>query len=371
MPSLHLDESISERASQLLPQNAYDYFAGSAGDERTYSANLNAFRDILFRPRCLVPVSKVDTSVTVPGIGKLSAPIIAAPMAMQCMAHPDGEMAVARALKTLGLGLTLSTFSTVSMEDIAQVGPPRVFQLYLYKDRSISLRLVQRAKKAGYTAIVLTVDAPRFGRRERDRNNSFHLPPHLTLANFPRSSTTKSIATAGDHESALDGLSLQVDPDLSPEALRWLIRVSGLPVWVKGLLRGDDARIAVEAGAAAIVVSNHGARQLEGAIPSMQALPEVVDAVKGRVPVLVDSGVRTGEDIVRACALGAQAVLIGRPLLWALAEGGEKGVLDYFREMKNNVELAMALCGATSVKKITRDMVITPSANHPQRACKL
>lgn len=372
MPASALQEPSSERARHLLPRNSYDYFAGAAGDERTYSANLDAFRVILFRPRCLIPVSTIDTSVKLPGLGQLSAPILVAPMAMQQMAHPEGELAVARAVKALGLGVVLSTFSTVSMEDVAAVGPNRLFQLYLYRDRAVSLQLVQRAKAAGYKGIVLTVDAPRFGRRERDRNNAFHMPPHLTLANFPRKDTAEAMSRSEENGSALDDLNkLHIDADLSPAALRWLVRTARLPIWVKGVVRGDDARLAVEAGAAAIIVSNHGARQLEGTVPTMQALPEVVEAVKGRVPVLVDSGVRTGEDVVRACALGADAVLVGRPVLWALVDGGEKGVENFLGEMKDTVGLTMALCGATSIKKITKDMVIVPPTHHGQRRSKL
>lgn len=365
-------EESSERARQLLPRNAYDYFAGSAGDERTYYRNLKAFRAILFRPRCLIPVSKVDTSVTLPTFGNLSAPIIVAPMAMQRMAHPDGEIAVARAAKQQGLSIVLSTFSTVSMEEVAQVGTNRLFQLYLYRNRAVSLSLIERARKSGYKGIVLTVDAPRYGRRQRDKDNAFHLPPHLTLANFSPSSTEDAISKSRKRLSALNLMGdLHFEQNLSPEILTWLVRTAKLPVWVKGILRGDDALIAVRAGAAGIIVSNHGARQLEGTIPSIQALPEVVEAVNGRVPVLLDSGVRTGEDVVKGCALGADAVLVGRPVLWALAEGGEKGVHDLLNEMKRTVDLTMALCGAPNTSRITKCMIKVPPEFRPVRGSKL
>lgn len=363
MSSLQIPEEIPSpeaqsrtRAREKLPQNAYDYFAGAAGDERTYRENLNAFAEVIFRPRCLVSVTNIDTSTTLPGIGHLASPIIVAPMAFQKMAHPDGELAVANAVRKHRLAMVLSMFSNTSIEDVAAAGPTRLLHIYALKNRDKTRSLIRRAVDTGYKAIVLTVDAPRFGRRERDRKNAFRMPPNLTVPNVDQSqqNVTNLHST---NQSALETVALDFETNLGPETLRWLIDQSPLPIWVKGVVRSDDAMRAVEAGASAIVVSNHGARQLEGAIPTMQALPEVVAGVAGRVPVLIDSGVRSGEDVVRACALGASAVLVGRPVLWALADNGEQGVLEMLDEMKKGVELTMMLCGATSTEKISRDMV--------------
>lgn len=354
-------EAVSDGA--MLAAGVRDYFRGAAGDERTYSDNIAAFRALRFRPRVLVPVGTVDTTVVLRGLGlKLAAPVIVAPMAMQRMAHQDGELAVARACHAAGLGMVLSTLSTVSIEQVADVGCPLLFQLYLYRDRQISLKLIRRAKLQGFKAIVLTVDTPRFGRRERDHRNAFTLPSHLRLANFnptvDASSSSLGSATKESRTALAAFGDRVIDPNLSYDDLQWLVRVAGMPVWVKGIVRGDDALLAAKAGAAAIVVSNHGARQLEGAIATMDALEDVVSAVAGRVPVLVDSGVRSGEDVVRALALGADAVFIGRPVLWALAADGEQGVTSLLEKIKRDMELTMTLCGATCCEKITRDMVI-------------
>lgn len=356
-------EQASSAAQSILSRNNYDYIAGAAGDERTLHANLQAFSSILFRPHCLVPVRHVDPSVTLLHLGKLPIPLIIAPMAAHKLAHPEGEHAVARSAKAAKIPLIVSTFATTSLEDVGSIGPMCLFQLYLFKDRRVTLDILHRVRKAGYKAIVLTVDTPMFGRRERDRKNKFQLSPHLTFANFAEDPTSQKSGDA--NRSVLESLSGSIDADLSLHGLQWVVEHAGLPVWVKGVVRGDDAVRAVEAGAAAVVVSNHGGRQLEGCIPTMCALEEVVQAIQGRVPVLVDSGIRSGEDVVKACALGATAVLLGRPVLWALAKNGEQGVTDLLREYQEGIELTMRLCGARSVAEINRDMVVT------QNPCKL
>eukprot|EP00177_Eucheuma_denticulatum_P006309 GFKZ01011502.1.p1 GENE.GFKZ01011502.1~~GFKZ01011502.1.p1 ORF type:complete len:367 (+),score=42.26 GFKZ01011502.1:101-1201(+) len=359
MPSerLHLLEQDSAVAQSLLSQNNYDYIAGAAGDERTYHANIQAFRSVLFRPRCLIPVNQISTSTHIPHVGKLPIPLLIAPMAAHKLAHPQGECAVARAAKTSKIPMIVSTFATTSLEETIETGVTGLLQLSLFKDRNVTLEILRRGKRAGYKAVVLTVDVPVFGRRERDVKNKFHIPSHLKLANFEKGPSWHE-ANVKNSKSALESLNSTIEADLSPEALRWVIRNAGMPVWVKGVVRGDDAMVAVNEGAAAIVVSNHGGRQLEGCIPTLLALPEVVEAVQGRVPVLVDSGVRSGEDVVKACALGASAVLLGRPVMWALARGGEKGVRQLLAGIRENVEISMKLCGARSVSDLTRDMVV-------------
>eukprot|EP00178_Gracilaria_changii_P025372 TRINITY_DN78190_c0_g1_i1.p2 TRINITY_DN78190_c0_g1~~TRINITY_DN78190_c0_g1_i1.p2 ORF type:complete len:392 (+),score=57.41 TRINITY_DN78190_c0_g1_i1:108-1283(+) len=338
-------------AADLLPRPVYDYFAGAAADEYTYRANLLAFRRWHFVPRFLRNVANIRTSATVSPLPTLSAPLLVAPMAMQRMAHADGELAVARAAKAEQLAYVASTFATTSLENIASTGVPRLFQLYCFSDRSITQTLIQRAAKHSYSAVVITVDAPVFGRRLRDQANSFHLPSHLSFANFDHISAEKGSTT-------MHVLSDHVDQTLTFDVLQELVQQSPLPIWVKGILRPDDALNAIEAGASAIIVSNHGGRQLDGTLPALHALPAVVKAVNGRVPVLFDSGVRCGEHVVKAIALGASAVLLGRPVLWALAHNGEKGVRLYLREMKNQLELTMKLVGATCIEEITPDLVV-------------
>lgn len=338
----------------LLTPPVYGFFAGAAGEESTHLANAAAFKQLLFRPRTLVPVSNVDTTTTIPNLPTLPVPIIIAPMAMQRMAHPEGEIAIASAAKKHAIPYTLSTYATSSIEQVASVAGPRLFQIYVYKNRSITQRLLKRAANAGYSVVVLTVDVPRFGKRPRDKKHKFQLPDHLQLANF---SDTR-VTMRNNAPTLLDELAKSVEDNLTPPDIAWISETSNLPVWVKGILRADDAIRAVDAGAAAVVVSNHGGRQLDGAVTGLYALPEIVKAVGKRVPVLVDGGVRCGEDVVRALALGARAVLIGRPLLWAVAQGGCEGVDAYLKEIREEVELTMVLCGARQVNDITRDMVV-------------
>jgi (S)-2-hydroxy-acid oxidase len=369
------------RAREILPRPIYDYFAGGAGDESTLEDNKSSFRAIRFRPRVLLPVGHISTSLAVarfrdalhirePFANSLLAPIslfgmplIIAPMAMQKMASELGEIAAARAAKSMAIPFCLSTLSTTSMEDVAEQGGVFLFQLYVYKQRSETLKLVRRAKSAGYSALVLTVDAPKFGRRERDLRNGFALPPHIRLGNF---AGTEGPDTIGAGESGVSALQRYggdlVDADLTWADLAWLVREARMPVWVKGILHGDDADRAVEHGAAAIVVSNHGARQLDGTISTIDALPDIVAAIRNRVPIILDSGVRRGEDCVKALALGATAVMIGRPILWGLAVDGQQGVENVLSLMKSEISLTMSLLGARSIEEITRDHVI---ANQP------
>lgn len=346
-----------EHATEQLPRSVYDYYAGGAGDERTIESNIQAFRSVYFIPRCFrTSSSEVDTSVYMPGIGTLPMPVMIAPMAMQKLAHPDGEIGVARTAASKNVPYILSSFSTTSLEQVASsVNSPLLFQLYLYKDRTVSTKLLARAKKAGFKAIVLTVDAPRFGRRERDLSNTFALPPHLSLANFNDGNSPESSGVP----TPFNAFSQKVEDVLTRDTVSWVVRNAGIPVWVKGVIHPKDALIAIEAGASAVIVSNHGGRQLEGALPTLRALPAIVSAVGGRVPVLVDSGVRSGEDVVRAVALGASAVLIGRPILWALTEGGAKGVSKLLESFLEAIDLTMVLCGVSSINQISADLVVT------------
>jgi 4-hydroxymandelate oxidase len=339
--------SLERRARERLDRSAYDYFAGGADDELTLAANPAAWARLRLRPHVLRDVGAVETSTTVLG-APVSIPILVGPVAYQRLAHPEGELATAAAAAAAGTLMVVSTQATVPLEEIAAVVPaPRWFQLYVYRDRGIAAGLVRRAAAVGYQAIVLTVDVPVPGNRERDKRNRFQLPPGMRLANL----------AVPEERVDVVGVARHFDPTVTPEAIGWLREQSGLPVVVKGVLRGDDAAACLDAGAAAIVVSNHGGRQLDSAIATADALGEVVEAVAGRAEVYVDGGIRRGADVVKALALGARAVLLARPIVWGLATGGAKGVeavLDGYRE---ELERALALCGTPTLADITRDLL--------------
>ncbi len=344
-------------ASQNLSQMAWDYFASGAGDEVTLRDNRTAFERLKLRPRMLVDVSQRDLRTTILG-RSLSMPILIAPMAFQCLAHSEGELATARVAADLGIVTILSTMATKSIEEVAAVnnGSPQWFQLYVHRDRSLTRALVDRAYKAGFSALCLTVDAPMLGRRERDTRHQFHLPTGLELANFVGLEGFEMLQEAGE-SSLFTYFARQLDPSITWDDLEWLQSLSPLPLVVKGILRGDDALRAVERGVKAIIVSNHGGRQLDGAIATIDALGEVVAAVGGRVEVLVDGGIRRGTDILKALALGAKAVAIGRPILWGLAAGGAVGVQHVLELLKAELDLAMALSGCAKLADIDSSLI--------------
>lgn len=344
-------------AKQKLPKMIYDYYASGAEDEWTLQENREAFARILFRPRILIDVSKIDMTANVLGF-KLSMPIMIAPSAMQKMAHPDGEYATARAASAAGTIMTLSSWATSSVEEVASTGPGiRFFQLYVYKNRKVVEQLVRRAEKAGFKAIALTVDTPRLGRREADIKNRFVLPPNLTLKNFEGLDLGK-MDQANDSGLA-SYVAGQIDRTLSWKDVKWLQTITTLPILVKGVITGEDARLAVENGAAGIIVSNHGARQLDYVPATISALEEVVQGAAGRLPVFLDGGVRRGTDVFKALALGASGVFIGRPVVFALAAEGEAGVRNVLRMMREEFEITMALGGCTKLSDITRRHIFT------------
>ncbi|CAA7029908.1 unnamed protein product [Microthlaspi erraticum] len=346
-----------EIAKKKLPKMAYDYYASGAEDQWTLQENRNAFARILFRPRILIDVSKIDMTTTVLGF-KISMPIMVAPTAFQKMAHPEGEYATARAASAAGTIMTLSSWATSSVEEVASTGPGiRFFQLYVYKNRKVVEQLVRRAEKAGFKAIALTVDTPRLGRRESDIKNRFTLPPNLTLKNFEGLDLGK-MDEANDSGLA-SYVSGQIDRTLSWKDVQWLQTITKMPILVKGVITGEDARIAVQAGAAGIIVSNHGARQLDYVPATISALEEVVKATQGRIPVFLDGGVRRGTDVFKALALGASGIFIGRPVVFSLAAEGEAGVRKVLQMLRDEFELTMALSGCRSLKEITRNHITT------------
>ncbi len=349
---------VEARALGRLTPMARDYYASGAIDEVTLRWNREAYERIALRPRALVDVSARDLSTNILG-RRHRWPVIVAPTAFQRLAHPEGEAAVARAAAAEGVTMTLSTMATTSLEDVAAAAPgaPHWFQLYVFRDRDLTQTLVRRAEAAGYEAIVLTVDAPLLGRRERDARNLFALPEGMSAANL--ADALARVSSDGSDSGLAQFFASQIDPGFTWADLAALCASTRLPVLVKGVLRADDAARAIEAGARGIIVSNHGGRQLDTAVASIDALPEVVEAVAGRAPVLVDGGVRRGTDILKALALGAEAVLLGRPILWGLVDG-EPGVRRVLALLRAEFDLAMALGGCASRAEVTRDLVVWP-----------
>jgi isopentenyl diphosphate isomerase/L-lactate dehydrogenase-like FMN-dependent dehydrogenase len=334
-------------AEERLEAGAFAYYAGGAGDEWTLAENLAAFGRWVLRPRVLVDVGSVTTATSVLGT-ELSMPILVAPTAFHRLAHPDAESATARAAAAAGTIMCLSTLATTSAAEVAAAAPDgtRWYQLYWHPDRGLTRAIVDEAAGAGFSAIVLTVDLPVLGNRERDLRTGFTLSDDLVPA-FARSA---AYAPAGGSEV----LGWTVDPRVTWQDLEWLRSLSKLPLVVKGVLTAEDATLAVEHGCEGIVVSNHGGRQLDGVPASLDALPEVVEAVGGRSEVLVDGGVRRGTDVAKALALGAKAVLVGRAVLWGLAHDGQAGVERVLALLRAELELTLALLGCPSPEAVTR-----------------
>jgi 4-hydroxymandelate oxidase len=284
-------------------------------------------------------------------------PILVAPTAFHRLAHEDGELASVRAAGDAQTLFTLSSLSTTAIEDVvAAASGPVWFQLYMYKDRGATEALVRRVEAAGAKALVLTVDAPLLGRRERDVRNGFRLPDDLAIANMLGTGAATLPSVVGDSGLAAY-VAQMLDPAMTWSALEWLRGITKLPIAVKGIVRADDARKAVACGAAAVVVSNHGGRQLDASPATIEVLGRVVDAVVGRAEVIVDGGVRRGSDVVKALALGAKAVQVGRPVLWGLAAGGREGVAGVLAMLRREFDNAMALCGCPNVASIDRSLV--------------
>lgn len=330
-------------ARARIEPSAWDYYSGGAEDETTLRENRAALGRLRLRPRVLVDVSHCTTATSVLGT-PISGPLMVAPTAFHQLAHSDGECATARGAGRAGMLMVASTSSTRSLEEIATAASgPLWFQLYIH-DRAHTEQLIRRAEVAGYRALVVTVDSPRWGRKERSLRSGFSLPAHMRKANF------------GDEYPD------QVDASLTWDAIDWLRTLTSLPIVLKGILTAEDAELALRHGVEGIAVSNHGGRQLDGAIASIEALPEVIAAVGGRCEVYVDGGMRRGTDILKALALGARAVLVGQPVLWGLAADGEAGVAHVFTLLRDELEHAMALAGCPSVSAITPSLLWTGRA---------
>ncbi|KAJ1964246.1 Hydroxyacid oxidase 1 [Dipsacomyces acuminosporus] len=368
---VNLDD-FEQYAKVNLDRNAWDYYRSGSQDMITLRENQRAFDRIVIRPRVLRDVSSISTKTTILGGQQIDSPICIAPTAMQRMAHPDGECATARAAHRKNTCMILSSWSTTSIEDTAAStkdlgarGPPKWLQLYIYRDREATRRLIERAQDSGYTAIAVTVDTPFLGRRLPDIRNRFSLPPHLTLANFvdggkANLGSTDADGMATNKSGLATYVASQIDPTLSWEHIAWVKSVARIPVLVKGILTAEDALLAVQAGVDGIIVSNHGGRQMDTAPATIDILEEVSKAVGGRVDVYLDGGVRRGTDVFKALALGAKAVFLGRPALWALKYNGEDGVVEMLNIINEEFRMAMALAGCVKVSDITRSYVKLP-----------
>ncbi|KAI4281394.1 MAG: hypothetical protein L6R38_003728 [Xanthoria sp. 2 TBL-2021] len=383
---------LERHAEQRMDKQTRDYYNEGADSGSTLLENSQAYSKYRIRPRVLRDISLIDTSCLLFG-ARSPLPIGVAPTAMQCLAHPDGEAATARACREAGVIMGLSSFATTTLEDVAEASGdnPRVLQLYLFEEREHSRKLIQRAKAAGYKAVFLTVDTPMLGRRNLEIRNQFKLPKPYKIANFTEDSDSTASKTVMDGASYDTGTDEregkksasapsyrdgeQRKPPAGPISFHthapnptlcwdrdidWLRKECKpeMEVWVKGIATSEDALLAVHHRVDGIVVSNHGGRQLNGALATLDALPEVVDAVQGKIPVHIDGGIRHGTEIFKALALGADFVWIGRPVLWGLSYKGQEGVELCLRLLRDEFTLCMGLAGTVKVLEISKDYLV-------------
>lgn len=353
----------AQHAQTQLDGNAWAYFSGGAGDEITLRANRSAWDQQQLHPRVLRGMAGASTRIQLLG-HTLEHPILLAPIAFQRMAHPDGELATAYAAAAQGAGLVLSTQASISLEQVAQAitkdpqRGPLWFQLYIQPDRGFTRELVQRAEAAGFEALVLTVDAPVNGARDRERRAGFRLPAGVSAVNLAGMVPPPPVELADGQSALFDGL-LTNNPTWAD--VEWLQSITRLPVLIKGVLHEDDARQAAALQLGGVIVSNHGGRTLDTVPATAKVLPRIADAVAGDIAVLVDGGIRRGTDVLKALALGANAVLVGRPYVYGLANAGAVGVAHVLRLLRDELEIAMALSGCTSLEKVNRSVIYTDS----------
>jgi 4-hydroxymandelate oxidase len=357
----HCLADVELLAMSRLPAAIWDFVAGGSGGETTLTGNRAALRDLAVVPRVLSAIEHSDTAATM--LDTPSAlPVAVAPMAYQRLVHPDGEPALARAARRAGVPYVACTLSSCPIEEIAAVGADTWFQLYWLRDRAKTAELIRRAEDSGCRALMVTVDVPAMGRRLRDLRGDFTLPPSVFAANF----TPGGVSVAHRRQAGRSALAahteLTFDPAFGWRQLDWVLSRTRLPVVLKGVLDERDAAAAAERGIRALVVSNHGGRQFDGAVPSITALPAVVEAVAGRCEVLMDSGIRDGTDVVRALALGATGVLLGRPLLWGLAYDGERGADRVLDLLRTELRQALLLAGCADPTAARQLRVVRRSA---------
>jgi len=338
-------------AQERLSPMAWSYYSSGALDQITLQENRKAFNHYRLLPKILVDVGQRDCSVNI--LENIHpSPVLIAPMAFQRLANSKGELATAKAAAQAGTTMILSTLSTQSLEEVSSFGCNRWFQLYIHKDRTITYNLIERAKSAGYSALVVTVDAPILGRRETDSRNRFSLPQGMDLANFKN-----KLPSSANNSALFDYFVDQIDPCLSWHDIEHFQSLTDLPILLKGILRVDDAQRALEIGVKGIIVSNHGGRQLDGAIASLVALPKIAQAVGQDMTVLFDGGIRRGSDIFKALALGAKAVLVGRPILWGLSVNGSDGVSHVLEILQRELDETQALTGCPRIEDIKSEFL--------------
>lgn len=372
----HSIGAMRNLARATLPRPVFDFADGAALDEISRARNEASFDDYVLLPRPLAGAAKRDLSIELFD-QKLSLPLIVGPTGLSGLFWPDGECETARAAQACGTAFCLSHGSTCTLEDLAATGAsPRWMQVFIYKDRSFTEELCRRADKANYDALVLTIDNQIPGKRERDLRNGFTIPPQfglreyagmlirykwlwrmrralgkVTFGNYLRPGETADLATLAGRMGDL------LDPGMTWDDVKWLRRIWKKPLLLKGILHPDDAQLAIDLGVDGLIVSNHGGRQLDGAITPLDVLPDILDQVDGRLPVLMDGGIRRGTDIVKALALGAKACLIGRPQLWGVSVAGQAGVEQIIEIYRQEIDMAMGLCGVSSISDISDDLI--------------
>lgn len=343
-------------AKGRLQPAEYDFIAGGATDEITLRRTRAAFDAIMLRPRMLVDISQIDMSTTVLG-QRIPFPVLVDPAGGHGRAHPEAELATVRAAGAVGTVMVLSSGSTCTLEDVAKASTgPIWFQQYVYRDRELSQRMAHRAQEAGYSALCLTLDSTVRAKRERNIRNDYASPtsPNYTGLALPEYAWSLS----SDAPRGVNGL---ISRAATWSEVEWLAAHTPLPVLVKGIMTAEDARLCAEHGVKALIVSNHGARQLDTTFASIEVLPEIVEAVDGKAEVYLDGGIRRGTDVLKAIALGARAVLIGRPLFWGLAVNGEAGVRAVLEMLRDELEMAMGMCGRPTVQSVDRSLLGTVS----------
>lgn len=364
--NIELPHSISlleNMASESIEKGPFTYVQSGAGAETTLRANVNAFEDWHIVPRVLNDVSIRDTSTQVLGT-TFPSTFALAPVGVQSIFHPEGELASARAASHLDVPFIASTLTSHSLEEIASTlgNTPRWFQLYWSNDLELTLSMINRAEVAGYSAIVITVDTTLMGNRERDLNNGYSpLKLGKGSANYLNDpvfrSRLKSPSSNDDKEIIEKIVEVMFNPSLSWNDLRTIKSHTSLPILLKGILHEDDARKALHYGVDGLIVSNHGGRQLDGCISTLEALPPISEVIQGKIPILLDSGIRRGSDVIKAKALGASAVLLGRPFVYGLAVAGEKGVLHVLNNLINDIDISLTLTGVPSMKQVDQSII--------------
>lgn len=342
-------QKLQQQAKTILPKEVYDFIEGGADDERALQENVNSFKNLAIIPRVLFNVSEIDTTTTICDTA-LSSPVIIAPTAPHKLIHEQGELATLQAAENTHTLLVVSCMASVSLEEIAQNAKNNLwFQLHVFRNRQATENLVRRAMNAGYKALVVTVDMPILGNRERDVRNRFRIPDSCLAANLLSENLIPSTNSSNFKSKHINDL---FDPALTWEDIQWLQKICHLPIFLKGILHPEDAKKALECGVSGIIVSNHGGRQFGSVVSTIQILPQIIQAINYKIPVLVDGGIRSGTDVLKALLVGAAGVLVGRPILWGLAIAGAQGAAGAINQLNRELVQAMTLCGFSSIANI-------------------